>query len=79
MGLNAARRCLQLSANVSTMLGVPGAAGYQSAHIVGAEQLSEPGRQWFAHTSQTVGPHDETIPVSTMLSGAQQPPQPGGR
>ncbi len=71
MGLNAARRCLQLSANVSTILGVLGAACYQSAHILGAEQFSEPGRQWFAHTSQTVGPHDETIPVSAMLSGAR--------
>lgn len=72
MGLNAARRCLQLSANVSTILGVLGAACYQSAHILGAERLSESGREWFAHTSKTVGPHDESVPVNAMLSGVRR-------
>lgn len=77
MGLNAARRCLRLRANVATILGVLGAACFQAAHILGPDRLSPAGQEWFAALGQVIRPHDESTPIGTLLSGAQEFHQPG--
>lgn len=71
MGLNAARRCLRLSANVAAILSVLGAACYQAAYIVGPDRLSPVGQEWFAALSKKVRPHDESAPIDILLSGSR--------
>ena len=67
MGLNAARRCLRLGANVSVILGVLGGACHQAAHILGPELLGDAGREWFALLGRMVEVHDESAPIGPLL------------
>jgi len=71
MGFNAARRCLRLTENVATIVGVLGAACLQAAAILGPERLSGTGRQWFDALSGVVQPHNETVPVYTQLQASR--------
>lgn len=71
MGLNAARRCLRLNANLAAILAVLGGACYQAAHILGPERLSPAGQEWSAALSQTVKPHDEGASIDRLLTGVR--------
>jgi histidine ammonia-lyase/tyrosine ammonia-lyase len=72
MGLNAARRCLQICANTATILGVLGVASYQAAHLLGPERLSPAGREWFAGLGSSVSVHDESTAVDGLLDRSRQ-------
>ncbi|MEU9828084.1 tyrosine 2,3-aminomutase [Micromonospora chersina] len=71
MGLNAARRCLRLTENVATILGVLGAACLQASALLGPERLSPAAREWYDALSEVVSPHSEQAPVYELLRASR--------
>ncbi|WP_433607287.1 HAL/PAL/TAL family ammonia-lyase [Dactylosporangium sp. CA-139114] len=71
MGLNAARRCMRLVDNVSTILGVLGATCLQASAIVGPQRLSPSGREWYGALTGAVSPHREEAPIYQQLQASR--------
>lgn len=71
MGLNAARKSLQLSENVALILSVLLAACNQASHFVGQEQFSEPIRQLHEELSAIVPLYKDHVPLAQQIAGVR--------
>lgn len=68
MGLNSARKSLQLCENVATILGVLVAACYQASFFVGQEKFNAPIQELHRELSGIVPLYEDSTPINEQLA-----------
>jgi histidine ammonia-lyase len=72
MGLNSARKSLQLCENVTTILGVLVAACYQASFFVGQEKFNGQARSLHEELARLVPQYDDSTPMNEYLATVRQ-------
>jgi histidine ammonia-lyase/tyrosine ammonia-lyase len=68
MGLNSARKSLQLCENVTTILAVLVSACYQASNFIEPEKFSSPVRQLHEELSRVVSIYEDRVPITELFS-----------
>lgn len=71
MGLNAARKSLQLCENVTTILAVLVGACQQASTFVGQENFSPFVKKFHQHVSEVVSQYQDNIPMSQQIASVR--------
>ena len=71
MGLIAARKSMQLTRNLTSMLSVMYAACFQAAQFVGPEKFSLPLQQMFELLGRSISRYQDDVPMYRLINAVR--------